>query len=166
MANHVFSLVYSIALLGIVINAVRQMSRAEASRNWFTTNGQVVYSSVHQESDGPYSVPVVKYRYRVEGQEYESSRIRFTWTGESTYPWTASKVVNKYSVSKTVRVYYNPKNPSVAVLIPGLVSRDYISAFIGLLVSWMILSPSIAGKPTNSQPLENSPDNSSWIDRP
>mgnify|MGYP000179787126 CR=1 FL=1 len=166
MANHVFSLVYSIALLGIVINAVRQMSRAGASRNWFTTNGQIVDSSVHQESDSPYFVPVVKYKYRVEGQEYESSRIRFTWTGENTSPWTASKVVNKYPVSKTVRVYYNPKNPSVAVLIPGVVSRDYISAFVGFLVSCMILAPSIVGKPTTSQPLENSSDNSGWIDRP
>jgi hypothetical protein len=164
MVSHVFSLVFSIAMFGIVINAIRQMSRAGASRNWFTTNGQVVYSSIHQESDGPYFVPVVKYRYRVEGQEYESSRIRFTWSGESTYRWTTSEVVNKYPVSKTVRVYYNPKNPSVSVLVPGVVSKDYISAFIGFLVlGWMVLAPLIVGKPTNSQPSENSSGSSGWV---
>jgi len=167
MLSHVFSLVFSILIFGVVINAIRQMSRGGASRNWFTTNGQVIHSSIHQEPDGPYFIPVVKYRYIVEGQEYKSSRIRFAWSGESTYPWTASEIIiKKYPVSKTITVYYNPKNPSISVLVPGVMSKDYISAFIGFLaLGWMVLAPLVMGKPTNPQPAENS-SSSVWNDRP
>lgn len=167
MLTSTFSFVFSILMVAVVINAIRQMSRAGASRNWFTTNGKVVYSSTHQEPDGPYFIPVVKYRYRVEEQEYESSRIRFTWSGESTHPWTASEVVNKYSVSKTIRVYYNPKNPSVSVLVPGVAPKDYVSAVVGFLIwAWIVFSPLIVEKPTNLQLPKNSFENGAWSDDP
>lgn len=150
--------VVSVLILVAVINAMRQMSRAGASRNWTITTGEVVDSSIRREPDGPYYIPVVKYRYVVEGQEYESSRIRFTWSGDSTTPWTASEVVSQYPVSKTktIKVYYNPRNPSVSVLVPGVVLKDCIGAVIGLPVVIWLFFHAFVDKPTNHQMPENS----------
>lgn len=168
MLTSLFSLVFSILIFGGIINAIQQMSRGGASRNWSTTSGQVIHSSIRQEHGGPYYFLVVKYRYTVEEQEYESSRIRFAWA-ENGYSFRQAEEIinNTYPVSKTIKVYYNPKTPSVSVLVPGVVPNDYVSAVVGFLVlGWMIFSLSVTRSPTTLQPPENNFDNGAWSDDP
>jgi hypothetical protein len=56
---------------------------------------------------------VVQYSYEVKGERYEGNRITpgLQWGGTG-----AEKVIDRYPVGARVTVYYDPKNPSEALL--------------------------------------------------
>ena len=65
---------------------------------------------------------VVQYRYRVGSAEYSGSRLSFGRDHLAVRDaW--QKVLDAYPVGKTVDVYYDPKDPSLAILEPGLLGE-------------------------------------------
>lgn len=91
---------------------------------WFKTEGVIESSRITERRDGSsnrilYSVEV-KYRYEVEGQTYIGERWRYGGSMESN----RRSVFPQYSPGERVEVYYDPDEPSEAVLMSGLTDLD------------------------------------------
>ena len=99
---------------------VRNIWRAHAAENWPTTTGTIVSSEVKRNRSSEtttYGAAVV-YDYEVGGREYVQSRITF---GDSSRgdPAYAERIVRRYQPDREVTVYYDPEDPSLAVLEPS-----------------------------------------------
>jgi len=104
-------------LLGIIFFTRRKVEQAS---NWPSTMGMVLMSTLEarHDSEGGYTYyPVVQYEYRVMGQPYQGNRIM---PGPSVGGSGANKVVARYPAGTQVTVYYDPNNPSDAVLERGM----------------------------------------------
>ena len=64
-------------------------------------------------SEGSTGYPVVQYSYQVGGQAYQSYKLA---PGPEVGGTGAGKVVARYPAGAQVMVFYNPQNPSEAVL--------------------------------------------------
>ena len=101
------------------------MRRAAESAHWPIAEGSVIATSmkVIADSEQPRFRPLVEYAYRVGGRDYRCSRIQ--WGGLIDLPSrsAAAKVVGHYQTGKSIKVYYDPRQPRVAVLQPGHAAR-------------------------------------------
>jgi hypothetical protein len=96
----------------IILFSAFNWRRAVAAKSWPVTTGRVVAS----ETTLLYApAPIVRFRYTVDGEEYESDKIQFgrlsSWTEE-----TARRVATRYPAGAHVRVHYDPDDPDTAVL--------------------------------------------------
>ena len=99
--------------LGIIFFMRRKMA---AVSQWPSTMGVVQMSTIEQRSssEGGYTdYPVVQYSYQISGQTYQSMKLA---PGPEVGGTGARKVVAKYPAGAQVMVFYNPQNPSDAVL--------------------------------------------------
>ncbi len=111
-------------LVGIpLVVFLRAAYKATATNRWPTTDGRITSSDVTShpslDSNGLHTTifePKVVYEYNVSGQPYHSQQISYgAISGESSPGW-AQGIVEKYPAQRTVRVFYNPKQPGEAVL--------------------------------------------------
>lgn len=88
----------------------------------------------------------IRYEYAVNGESHESDIWRFgakiSWL---SWPSVAARATARYPFGKSVTVFYNPNNPSDAVLEPGTI--DWTGFVLGLLFMiapaiWIITSNS------------------------
>ncbi len=95
--------------------------RVAGSERWPVADAVIVESSVSARRDGGRQrfLPVLSYRYDVDGQRFEGSRI--TWsTGRGFRKYTrARRQLDRYRPGSTVKVHYDPARPGSAVLEPG-----------------------------------------------
>lgn len=99
--------------LGIIFFTRRKMA---AISGWPSTMGSIQNSFIDWRSDsdsGRTAYPVVQYSYQVGGQTYQSSKYA---PGPAVGGTGADKVVARYPAGTQVMVFYNPQNPSEAVL--------------------------------------------------
>ena len=99
--------------IGIIFFMRRKMSQVS---QWPFTMGTVMMSTIEQRSssEGGYTdYPVVQYSYQVGGQTYQGMKLA---PGPEVGGSGARKVVARYPASAQVMVFYNPQNPSEAVL--------------------------------------------------
>jgi hypothetical protein len=91
----------------------------QAAKTWPSTSGTVLMSTVQSKRTGRSRsiYPVVVYQYMVNGQNYQSQRIKageqflsIRVTGE------AQATAARYPVGASVTVYYNPANPGESAL--------------------------------------------------
>lgn len=107
------------------------------SSRWPTTPGVVSTVALKKHFQKPrtraYFSPFVCYNYTMEGIPRAGTRIDFAdsvriFPKEEALAW-----LNKnYPVGKEVTVYYDPKNPDLAVLVPG--AKDLI------LICWSVIA--------------------------
>jgi hypothetical protein len=109
-----FFLVLNVIFLAIIFFMRRRMA---AVSQWPSTMGAVNASYLerrHSSSDsGSTNYPVVQYSYQVSGQAYQSTKLA---PGPEVGGTGAGKVVARYPAGAQVMVFYNPQNPSDAVL--------------------------------------------------
>lgn len=99
--------------LGVIFFTRRKMT---AVGQWPTTMGTVIASRIderYSSDSGRVDYPWVQYSYQVSGQPYQSTKIA---PGMEVGGTGASKVVARYPAGAQVMVFYNPQNPSEAVL--------------------------------------------------
>ncbi len=107
---------FSAVFIAAGVSKYRQVSHA---RNWATTTGTVTKSKVrshrNRSSDGDSfeSMPLVTYEYTVADKNYQGTKVNFA---EKISGEEIASTLNKYPEGKIVQVYYNPANPSEAVL--------------------------------------------------
>ncbi len=94
-----------VAVCFIVLSAMKKKKAAQA---WPSVPGTVTSSRVQQKEDE--SDAVVTYSYAVNGKDYQGNRVGFFSRD------TAQQVVSRYPSGKQVEVFYDPANPSSAVL--------------------------------------------------
>ena len=108
-------------VIGILISDLPKMI---VSQGWPTTEGKIISNRTvahrFKKYDGTFYTifdVYIRYQYKVNGASYSSLSINLIDT--PSYPHSYA---SRYPLGKDVMVYYNPKNPSDAVLEPGFVS--------------------------------------------
>lgn len=104
-------------LNAIFLTVIFFMRRKMAAvSQWPSTMGTVMMSRIEQRSssEGGYTdYPVVQYSYQIGGQAYQGYKLA---PGPEVGGTGAGKVVARYPAGAQVMVFYNPQNPSEAVL--------------------------------------------------
>lgn len=111
-------IVFVLIILNAIFLAVIFFMRRKmaAVSQWPSTMGTVNSSYLERRSSsegGSTNYPVVQYSYQVGGQAYQNSKRA---PGPEIGGTGAGKVVERYPVGAQVMVFYNPQNPSDAVL--------------------------------------------------
>lgn len=123
--------------------------RMISSSSWPTVEGVVTSSEVEGDitaSDfGSGWWPEVSYRFSVNGKIYTANNIEVINVGNGNTDNYAKQVVERYPVGKKVQVHFNPDNPAIAVLEPGiptnvggLNSITFIAFQVGVVVIGVI----------------------------
>lgn len=107
----------------LIYYSIRSRKKAESSQGWPSTVGHVTEARVshhtNTDADGDtqdsYS-PEVRYHYSIAEQEYESSKIGFGLQQSYSSRSKAEQALTSFPQGSQVTVYYNPANPSDAVL--------------------------------------------------
>ncbi len=123
---------------------IRFLPEALASRSWPNVEGEIT-TSEEEKIGSNYNVsikPRIKYSYTVNGEIYESERIKVgTQSISSTDRGWVERTLERYPLGKKLTVYYNPTFPEKTVLEPGFNIRIYFPILIGLIfyaISWLI----------------------------
>ena len=102
----------------MLVVALRKAAKQDATSQWPSCEGMVVASRVEQSTSrkgGTSYKPKVLYRYSVNGVTREGSTISFN--PRSTAREDAfTTVTDLYPVGRTIRVWYQPNDPSQTVL--------------------------------------------------
>ncbi|WP_166036607.1 DUF3592 domain-containing protein [Sphingosinicella sp. YJ22] len=114
-----------------------------AARDWPTTAGQVVETSVATVSGRTTAyAPVVRYRFEVNGTIYRNSKILLTDHPNFDAASEAEAYAAAYPVGSQVSVHYDPANPQRAALsVTSDRTAIYILAAVGLLIACLGLIP-------------------------
>jgi hypothetical protein len=106
-------IILNAVFLGIIFFMRRRMATVS---QWPSTMGTVNSSYLERRSSsegGSTNYPVVQYSYQVGGQTFQNSKLA---PGPEVGGTGAGKVVARYPAGAQVMVFYNPQNPSDAVL--------------------------------------------------
>ena len=108
-------------------SAINKSIIIEESKSWPTAAGKVIHSSYHRKktyveiADGAwmkeyYYEILIKYAYSISGKIYSSEKICLSKANIVNSSKEAITMVEKYPKSGDITVYYNPTNPSQAIL--------------------------------------------------
>ena len=119
-----FSLIFVIIGWLLARYALKMTAKAQQSRLWPSTEGEIAHAATLYETSRSLSGGVsatykadIVYRYQVNGKDYSSSTI--TLLDVSSAAGQAQSIVDRYPDKSKVQVFYNPDDPSDAVLEPG-----------------------------------------------
>ena len=122
----------------LVRGEIGSLRGGSASQSWPTVDGQIISSSVESSySSGSSSArhyPIVEYEYSVEGESFTGDRISFAQQSYSDYK-SADVVTKRYSVGRTVPVFYDPEDASNSVLEPGKSGSRWYLIGIGIVIA-------------------------------
>jgi hypothetical protein len=120
----------------LIFLSIRDGRTSKASLQWLSVPGTVVFSQwVNYATAGepPSSAPEVKYTYVVNGQTWQSSRVKFGGVARQ-------KILDKYPNGNPVQVFFDPQQPSNAVLEPGGSTQVMLFAGIGTFVFCLLMA--------------------------
>jgi hypothetical protein len=122
--------------LGMAIMGFFKYQEAQESISWPRTDGIVKSSSVRNDLDSKQNgyTPNVVYEYKVANVTYTSDRMELN-TAPTNNKSAVRVLVHKYPVGSKVTVYYNPEDPSKALLSPGGISNGLTSIIVGLTLA-------------------------------
>ena len=109
------------AACGLILAGRLRLRRDADSTAWPAVNGVVLDSAIAADRDGGRQRfrPVVRYRYEVDGQRYEGSRIQSA-AKEGFRKYTrARRLLDRSRAGSAIKVHYDPSRPGMAVLQPG-----------------------------------------------
>jgi len=115
-----------------------ELERAMDSQRWPSTIGTVSLSTlqevVHRKENETVVVyyPRIQYVYRVFGQAYTADRMAFG-VASGISRGKAQQVLDDYPEGMDLTVYYDPDEPSIAVLKVGHVWSAYLTVAAGMV---------------------------------
>ena len=140
----ILALLFGAAAIGLLLWSLRGQRKAQASLRWPATTGTVLKSDVQSDNTASDTsiiyYPVVEYAYKVNGQSYQGSRIRFGPVTGRSAPGPSQETVAKYPAGAHVAVYFDPDRPDEAVLeraAPG--SNALLSAALLVVVILLVV---------------------------
>jgi len=111
-----------------------------ASADWPTASGQIKFATISTEKErgrkgreNTYYKANVEYSYEVDGQPHTGTRLKFSPVRSSEYN-DLVPLVNQMSPGIEIEVHYNPKDPSMSVLIPGMESSRNLLFGVVMLI--------------------------------
>jgi len=140
----VWCVIPAVLVFGLTRSASRvwqDIQRTSSSAVWPSIVGQITYVIdpdsylIHRyESDA-----ILAFKYTVNGKEYTSSTISFS----RRYKWYYSEIkefTTPFRSHPSVRLFYDPQKPWIAVLQPGGSNSDNIWFFAGQCVAILLTS--------------------------
>jgi len=104
-------------LLGVASGSLRYLD-AFRTKDWPSTEGTIVTSEVVTGGDArKWFEPRISYQYEVQSKTHLAHSIWYQ--SGTTSKSVAEEVAFAHPVASTVRVHYDPTNPSRALLLPG-----------------------------------------------
>jgi hypothetical protein len=138
---------------GMLFGLVRLRSKMQAAGAWNRIEGVIIASGVeqppsHVSDDLNDATPVIRYRYRADGQDHESDQIRIGGQPMTTRV-LAGRLVARYPVGAHVDVFVDPNNPADALLEPG--QQGNLAAQLAFTITFgfaaaILIAHAIAGK--------------------
>ncbi len=130
----IFVLVLGLILLGDRASLLWQGSSSE---QWPAVAGSVQTLEVKpmglgRAGDG-WRIQVV-YRYRVNGEEFESDRLRFSKRFGGLDDESLAEARERFAAGNAVTVYHHPRQPSRSVLVPGLDPQAWMGLVLGVVL--------------------------------
>lgn len=113
-------------------------NKSQKAKSWPTAEGTIISSDVElarshasgrRRSRRTYRAEVM-FEYNVDGKTYTSNRVVMEGFSSSKRSY-AEKVVERYPEGEAVTVYYDPTDPTMAVLEPGKVGGAFIPFVVG-----------------------------------
>ena len=114
----------------------------KSTQKWPSTKGKITVSALkkHQELQTKYDRRAgfkpqwlyrheFEYKYKVDGKIYTSSKMVYGQTPVDMNEAKAYALLEQYPLGKVITVYYNPKRPSEAVLVPNV--PDTVNGLLG-----------------------------------
>lgn len=148
-------LYFVLAFMSIFVYVlVRGLHRAWRTYFWIETEGVINEAKLLNlglvSTSGASGANILKYgasiqyEYQVNGETFQSKRVSFFEMLTSTSKRKINKILSRYSVETPIKVYYNPEEPSEAVLEQGLDIKAFfsctcLSILIGGIVYAIIL---------------------------
>ncbi|MFN8411631.1 MAG: DUF3592 domain-containing protein [Anaerolineales bacterium] len=138
-----FILAITFGVLGVVLSFIYwdKLNADRKCTSWPSVPGKITFSRIEKRSNfdwhnrGRYTryVPVIKYSYNVGGTSYHAEQI-----GNGIYVGITRNAVkywtNRFPVGTTAPVYYDPANPSTALLVPKT-NSNIIGFIVGIGIS-------------------------------
>ncbi len=134
--------IISAAGLSVTATQVRLLTRARATRSWTRCTGTIVgavpeayFEAGPRGTPWPRALARIRYHYAVDGRPYEGHRVSLS--GPPPEAWASSGVytaalLKRYNVGAEVGVWYNPNNPTQAVLETEANRSNYWGVAAGL----------------------------------
>lgn len=111
-----------------------EILRGARTLRWPETSGRVIDVGVRErQARGTRYLPTIRYRYDVGGSVFVASRVRFGLQLLYRAPGAAGRALGALPPGREVRVYYNPKKPSEAVLGRGVTILTLVFLVAGIL---------------------------------
>jgi hypothetical protein len=101
---------------------------------WPTVDGVITRSSVEHSSSARTATVYylnVQYRYSVGEQSYTGDNVTPRLSATMSLVEANDLISGRYAVGQQVKVYYDPQNPSDAVLQPGIVGEAWLMIVLG-----------------------------------
>lgn len=116
----VFLLAFAASSVFMILSYFKNKKKAAASLSWSAAPGTILESSVRESGSGEDDSPVsyyakVSYSYQVMGQAYRGENIHIGARSAVTRK-KAQAAAALYPVGAAVTVYYDPANPTDAIL--------------------------------------------------
>jgi hypothetical protein len=112
-----------LAGLGMLLVGIFDLRKAHRAKAWPVAEGRILESRLREktDSDGTSYEVAILYEYSVNGVTHRSDvwRIR---PASSSFTKASSRTVARYPVGSAVSVYFNPEDPTDAMLEPGKIS--------------------------------------------
>ena len=129
----IFCVVFILANVGLFIHGVLEFGRARRSPSWPTVKGTV---EISVSSGSGYDVTC---SYEVDGQTFTCYQVGF---GEKKLLFNsddAQRVQRRYPKGTIVDLYYDPADPEISVLEPGVRPGTYNALIIPVLLALMAI---------------------------
>ena len=136
----------------LLFNACRQL----AALSYPSAPAEITHSEAKDsDGDGDSKRLEVKYKFSVAGREFTGDKRRYNETA-SNDGWAEKAAREEYPVGRKLPAYYNPRDPSDAVLSPGVLGEDlFLAMFLTpfnliMLASWIFAWNYFCGGQLNS----------------
>ena len=114
---------------------IQQIYRSISSSSWPTVQGEITDSGVGVTRSGKSNSSNyearVRYRYTVDGNEYENDTVRIGQI--STFSQTRAQKISEQHPKGMTTIYYNPTALSDSVLEPGFHFDNVLAPLVGLV---------------------------------
>ena len=118
----------------------KSMKEYKASKSWPSVSGTITRSEIETRAEWDSKkkktiktyIPHVNYTFQVKDRTFTGTRVSFG-DYRSNSRMAVRALIRDYPINKTVKVYYNPQDPSMCVLERKLGLGSYVALIVAIM---------------------------------
>jgi hypothetical protein len=111
-----FGLFCGVNLVQLIYEHAKIWQAATRSKTWLITDGHIVDVTLRNVGNRRFSwEPIIIYKYRVNGVEYQGHRLWFKYFNKYSLAG-ANEIMERFAVKTPVKVFYDPEQPQESTL--------------------------------------------------